>query len=145
MATRKDCLDLYKQDLLDTLISELGADFINLDTLLALRDVANYDTETPKEKTSRCLRLNEAKQGAGIGWIENSSINPDEPELGPVEEIMPCVWGNGWVFDGENVPYEIEAYDGGNLGYNHKGDGYRLWTDGAMPTDEQRQEAEWDG
>lgn len=145
MATRKDCMDQVKADLLDSLMEGMTADYVALDVLYLLRQVAEMHEEVPEAHTSRCLPYSEVQWGCGIGWIENSCVDEEDPEARLIVEIMPCIWMNGSVFDGENEPYEIERYDGTNLGYNRAGCGFRLWSDGAEPTAEEREAVKWDG
>lgn len=145
MSKREECIAQAKADLLEDFIYELMADSTSLDIIEKFKALGMMETEVPWDAESRLLSLHEASNSSGIGWVEVSLVDEEAPAEAVIVDVMPCVWMNGSIYDADNEPWCIEEIGEGNMLYNKWGNGFRIWTDGPMPTVEKREMEHWAG
>lgn len=144
MSKREQCIAQAKADLLEDFIYQLMAGSIDLGIIEQFKMLGMMETEVPWDAESRPLSLYEASNSSGIGWVEVSVVDEEAPEA-IVVDVMPCVWMNGYIFDADNEPWDIEEVGEGKMLYNKWGNGFRIWTDGPIPKAEKREKEHWAG
>lgn len=143
MATRCECIEMAKNDIVKELLEGIEYRMIDLGVIEELRIIMGMKEEQ-KDEPSRMMTCEEL-DGTGIGWIENSFYDEDEEEMKePETDIAPCVWSHGYIYDGESEPWEMQD-ELGESDYNRMGTGFRIWSDGRMPTELQRKTMKWEG